>query len=244
MQTKAILAGSLMSASLAAAQVTGALGDAEVVSDNPVGPVYVATLPESDTTSVQGFVAATANNDGEGVVFHVEFFNLPEEGGPFLYHIHDQPVPPDGNCTATLAHLDPFIRGEEPPCDPSAPQTCQVGDLSGKYGDIPNGADEFIESYLDLYASVKPGIGAFFGNRSIVVHLHDKTRIACANFELQGGEDGRPQLPSVPDIPTGTGALRPTSTPTGSPPPFVGGATRTGALSVGAIFAAALALVW
>jgi len=41
------------------------------------------------------------------------------------------PVPADGNCSGTLAHLDPFIRGEKPPCDASAPQTCQVGDLSG-----------------------------------------------------------------------------------------------------------------
>ena len=25
---------------------------------------------------------------------------------PLVYHIHDQPVPSDGNCTGTLAHLD------------------------------------------------------------------------------------------------------------------------------------------
>ena len=55
---------------------------------------------------------------------------------PTVYHIHDQPVPADGNCTATLGHLDPFIRGEIPPCDPTQPETCQVGDLSGKHGNI------------------------------------------------------------------------------------------------------------
>jgi len=55
-----------------------------------------------------------------------------------VYHIHDEPVPASGNCTQTLAHLDPFIRGEDPPCDASAPETCQVGDLSGKYGKIPS----------------------------------------------------------------------------------------------------------
>ena len=53
-----------------------------------------------------------------------------------VYHIHDQPVPADGNCTGTKAHLDPYIRGEKPPCDPTMPQMCQVGDLSGKHGNI------------------------------------------------------------------------------------------------------------
>jgi hypothetical protein len=55
-----------------------------------------------------------------------------------VYHIHDYPVPADGNCTATGAHVDPFVRGEAPPCDASAPATCQVGDLSGKHGKPTN----------------------------------------------------------------------------------------------------------
>lgn len=29
-----------------------------------------------------------------------------------VYHIHVAPVSGDGNCTNTLAHLDPFVRGE------------------------------------------------------------------------------------------------------------------------------------
>jgi hypothetical protein len=53
-----------------------------------------------------------------------------------VYHIHAYAVPADGNCSGTLGHLDPFVRGESPPCDPTQPQTCQVGDLSGKHGNI------------------------------------------------------------------------------------------------------------
>ena len=53
-----------------------------------------------------------------------------------VYHIHDQPVPADGNCTATAAHLDPYLRGEIPPCDNTHPETCQVGDLTGKHGNV------------------------------------------------------------------------------------------------------------
>ena len=64
-------------------------------------------------------------------------FDLPEGSGPFGYHIHDQPVPSDGNCTATKAHLDPYERGQKPACDSSKPETCEVGDLSGKHGKLP-----------------------------------------------------------------------------------------------------------
>ena len=96
------------------------------------------------------------------------------------YHIHDAPVPADGNCTTTLAHLDPYIRGEDPVCDKTKPATCQVGDLSGKFGKIES--DPFEATYVDKYASLKPGIGAYFGNRSFVLHFANKTRISCANF--------------------------------------------------------------
>jgi len=86
------------------------------------------------------------------------------------------------NCTATLAHLDPFMRGEDPPCDAAKPQTCQVGDLSGKWGKITS--DPFTAHFQDDYASTKDGIGAFFGNRSFVLHYPNKTRLGCANFAM------------------------------------------------------------
>lgn len=53
-----------------------------------------------------------------------------------VYHIHDKPVPADLNCTGAGAHLDPYARGESPACDADHKESCQVGDLSGKYGNI------------------------------------------------------------------------------------------------------------
>lgn len=102
-----------------------------------------------------------------------------------VYHIHDQPVPSNGNCTATLAHLDPYQRGETPACDPTFPETCQVGDLAGKHGkvELTNGSSTFTATYTDNFASTLEGIGAFFGNRSFVFHFANTTRITCANFE-------------------------------------------------------------
>jgi len=63
-----------------------------------------------------------------------------------VYHIHEKPVPADGNCTGTGAHLDPYKRGEVPICDASKPETCQTGDLSGKYGNIT--ARDFSAKYV------------------------------------------------------------------------------------------------
>ncbi|EAQ92701.1 hypothetical protein CHGG_00936 [Chaetomium globosum CBS 148.51] len=141
-----------------------------------------------------GEVTAEANPDGQGVRFTLKLSNLPTTGGPFSYHLHVDPVPENGNCTATLAHLDPYIRGEATPCEKSSPATCQVGDLSGKHGAItPDAEGAFEATYVDLYASTLEGIGAFFGNRSIVFHHPNKTRISCASFEqvtLPGPGDG------------------------------------------------------
>lgn len=134
---------------------TGKLGNAAITQDNPLCVTYNASLPSSG--SIQGYVSATANANGTGVFFTVYLSGLPSESlGPFckslgqclllypqfpntscaVYHIHDQPVPADGNCTETLAHLDPYIRGEIPPCDNTQPETCQVGDLTGKHGNV------------------------------------------------------------------------------------------------------------
>lgn len=102
-----------------------------------------------------------------------------------VYHIHDQPVPENGNCTGTLAHLDPYQRGESPACDPNLPETCQVGDLAGKHGkvELKDSSDTFTATYTDDFASTVDSIGAFFGNRSFVFHFGNTTRITCANFK-------------------------------------------------------------
>jgi hypothetical protein len=70
--------------------VTGALGNATIVEDNPPGAIYVATLPEKEffnpndpRGNVKGSVSATANPNGIGVSFQVTFSNLPTSGGPF-----------------------------------------------------------------------------------------------------------------------------------------------------------------
>ncbi len=60
-----------------------------------------------------------------------------------------------------------------------------MGDLSGKFGKIST--DPFVAEYSDSFASTTPGIGAYFGNRSFVIHFPNKTRITCANFKVIAG---------------------------------------------------------
>ncbi|KAI4173017.1 MAG: hypothetical protein LQ348_006650 [Seirophora lacunosa] len=207
---------------------TGQLGDAAIVQGNPVGVTYTATLPNSLTTGIRGYVAGTSNANGTGVNFNVNLFGFPDSSlGPFLYHIHDQPVPANGNCTATKAHLDSYIRGEKPPCDPTQPQTCQDGDLAGKHGNITT--SPFQTAFLDLYLSTAQGPSSFFGNRSIVIHTSNTTRLTCANFTLTSGNSTGSNTTSS----SGNGTI------TGSnpvPAPFTGGAAAT-YVGTGAIIA-------
>lgn len=52
------------------------------------------------------------------------------------YHLHVGPVPTDGNCAGTGGHLDPYQRTDTPVCASASPATCEVGDLSGKWGTL------------------------------------------------------------------------------------------------------------
>ncbi|KAK1963916.1 hypothetical protein LY78DRAFT_704808 [Colletotrichum sublineola] len=134
------------------------LGDALVVT-NPQGIVYEARLPEmpffkqgSLNGNVRGSIVAMTAPDGKGVKFKVGFSNLPNEGGPF----------------------------KTPLCDASRPETCQIGDLSGKHGSVTR---DYEQTYIDRYLSLVQGLGSFIGNRSFVFHFANKTRISCANLK-------------------------------------------------------------
>ncbi|RKP22260.1 hypothetical protein SYNPS1DRAFT_2749, partial [Syncephalis pseudoplumigaleata] len=114
----------------------------------------------------------------------------------YLYHLHQKPVPANGNCTETAGHLDPFhvnpAPGKHYPCDPHDPRTCEVGDLSGKHGRLqptdPEGRSwltdatpmTFLDPQLDW--SNQPEVSIFYG-RSVVIHRpSDSTRYTCANL--------------------------------------------------------------
>ncbi|OJD38707.1 superoxide dismutase [Diplodia corticola] len=225
---------------VAAAGVTGKLGDAAVVTNNPAGAVYVATLPNRDDTPVRGSITASSVGGGQGVRFQLSISGLPVDDGPYTYHIHDEPVPADGNCTKTLAHLDPYERGEDPACDATQPQTCQVGDLAGKHGKLQAPGSSL--NFADDYAALVPGIGAFFGNRSIVVHYPNKTRITCANFEKSSNGSLPSPIPSGAYGNSSTSVTTPASTSGSTPTTATGTPLPSSGAAHGAIFSGAALL--
>jgi len=166
---------------------TGPGGNASIQQNSAAS--YLAVLPSTNFDSatgslITGSIMGTVPANGTGVMFTVNFTGFPSEAeyGPFVYHIHGMPVPADGNCTATLGHLDPTDRGELYACENVAPQTCQAGDLAGKHGNITS--TSFSASYLDLYLSTNASSPYFFGDKSIVIHSMNTTRLTCANFSI------------------------------------------------------------
>ncbi|KAH8179921.1 copper/zinc superoxide dismutase (SODC) domain-containing protein [Sarocladium implicatum] len=206
----------------AAAIVGRALAQAPPTTDNPKGAIYQAVLPDEPFFSgaaiegnIKGSITGASREDGKGVRFTIKFENLPAEGGPFTYHIHKAPVT-DGNCTSTLSHLDPYGAGAEVPCNPEAPETCEVGDLAGKHGKIDS--DPFTAHYSDYFASTNPDDVAFFGNLSFVIHFANSTRITCANFERKVKAPG-PDPTHEPDCDAPGVTPAPMPTPVEEVPP-------------------------
>ncbi|MCJ1245894.1 hypothetical protein MMC30_003098 [Trapelia coarctata] len=214
---------------------TGPGGNATVQSSLPAAS-FEAVLPlvnfnKASGSNISGTVTGTSVAGGSGVTFSIDVKGLPDlaKYGPFIYHVHAKPVPSNGNCTGTLAHLDPTSRGETPLCDASAPETCQAGDLSGKHGNIT--ANTWTVSYSDLYISSDPSSPYYYGDKSIVIHTNNKTRLTCANFT---------RVASTTTNATSTVVL---TSPTATVTPFKGAAAKLGAGVVGgalAVMAAAL----
>ncbi|KAF9550500.1 hypothetical protein EC957_000174 [Mortierella hygrophila] len=105
-----------------------------------------------------------------------------QRGVGFEYHIHVKQVGANNNCEATGGHLDPDpAKPGVVPCDPYASDTCQVGDLSGKHGNLevtPKGDLQlkYIDRQLKFIGDATTIVG-----RSLVIH-NNGTRIACANI--------------------------------------------------------------
>jgi Cu/Zn superoxide dismutase len=94
------------------------------------------------------------------------------------WHIHQYPIQPGnpaGQCdvSATGGHYTPL--GITGTCDPNQPKTCELGDLSGKFGHFNS---SYIDStYVDITISVQDIIG-----KSLVIHDLREQRWVCANI--------------------------------------------------------------
>ncbi|KAL4924442.1 putative cytosolic Cu/Zn superoxide dismutase [Aspergillus undulatus] len=190
-----LLTSAILGLSTTALAQTNTSTHAPVVTDNEPYSVHHATLLPKDNTTVYGTITITARASSPALHVDVVIGGIPE--GEYLnYHIHAKPIPSDSesndNCYRTAAHLDPYNRGQTPPCNITAPWTCEVGDLSGKHGPAwapPGGV--FRASYDDFFLSNTPGSDAYFGDLSWVVHAPNSDRLSCGNFEYQYDESDK-----------------------------------------------------
>lgn len=200
----------------------------------------MAVLPSTNFDNatgslITGTITGAANSNGTGVLFTINFSGFPSEAayGPFVYHIHNLPVSSDGNCTATMGHLDPTDRGEYHPCENIAPQTCQAGDLAGKHGNITG--TTFQAMYEELYLSTTPGSPYFFGDKSMVIHARNTTRLTCANFTLVETNSS--------STATSLGSVTGTASATATPSSYTGAAIRESVPSMVAFMGAAVGVL-
>ncbi|ORX92836.1 Cu,Zn superoxide dismutase-like protein [Basidiobolus meristosporus CBS 931.73] len=103
----------------------------------------------------------------------------------FMYHVHEKQIT-GTNCTTAGGHLDPAKVGvvaANYKCNPADLSTCEVGDLTGKWGTLNTTTPSF--SYVDPTLSLEDhGANNSVVGLSVVIHRMDqtKTRIACANI--------------------------------------------------------------
>ncbi|ORX92835.1 Cu,Zn superoxide dismutase-like protein [Basidiobolus meristosporus CBS 931.73] len=132
-----------------------------------------------------GVVASFAfTPDGRDVKVTVDVKSGLNSSEQYLYHVHEKPVTAE-NCTSAGGHLDPARVGTAATykCNAADLSTCEVGDLSGKWGTLNTTTPSF--SYVDPTLSLEDhGANNSVVGLSVVIHRMDqtKTRIACANI--------------------------------------------------------------
>lgn len=118
----------------------------------------------------------------------------------FPWHVHEYPFPHDGTvnpCGVAIVggHYDPLRAIQnlnyDTQCNMQNRSSCEIGDLSGKFGNFPN-AETVTEQYSDQFLSLY-GVYSIIG-RSIVIHYEDGARLVCANI---GYPDSRSTSPTT-----------------------------------------------
>ena len=94
------------------------------------------------------------------------------------------PAPAPCGAAVVGGHYDPQGAFQNPNyttiCNSQTPGNCEIGDLSGKFGNFQN-AQTVTEMYTDNTLLSLYGIYSILG-RSIVIHFENGTRFVCANI--------------------------------------------------------------
>ncbi|KAL2706789.1 hypothetical protein KLU848_4614 [Kluyveromyces marxianus] len=146
---------------------------APLIYGNPDDACFVSEFPATGSNKIGGYITFTAL-DGLAKV-NIKISSMEPN---LLYHIHAKPVDPsDETCDSTGGHFNPY--NGTSPCGKNLSK-CEVGDLSGKYGNID--FSYFESEYLDPYLSLVEGDESYIGGKSITFHYLNGTRYACSNI--------------------------------------------------------------
>ena len=123
-------------------------------------------------------------------------------------------MPSDGDCAATGGVLDVNECGTTHTCDPTEPQSCQIGDLSGKHGQImPNVYGGYGAEYIDDFIATFSGVRIYIGDKSVLVLDNNGTTLGCANITEVGPNVYFSPLPTGPETGNGTTGGNSTTSP-------------------------------
>lgn len=120
----------------------------------------------------------------------------PSPSGGLNWHVHrfptDLTLAPTSRCLNDNVggHYDPFGVRSNPnyttDCNTTAQSECEVGDLTGKFGQLRNG----FASYTDNTGLLNLGGRLGIVGRSIVVHGPDGANFVCATIRSQSEVEG------------------------------------------------------
>lgn len=147
-----------------------------------------------DMGGVRGYIQFSQKAPSEPVEIHVNLEGLEQFADSYPWHAHDFPVRTgllrDYPCSGAEVggHYDPLDAINNPnydnDCNPNNASACEVGDFSGKLGNLRNDQQwqTFVDSELTLY-----GPYSIIG-RSLVIHrgIAPENRWICANIEYLG----------------------------------------------------------
>ncbi|KNZ46686.1 superoxide dismutase [Puccinia sorghi] len=137
----------------------------------------------SATFSGNGIEASFKFNsfhNGPGAHVEVMINGLYSMSFDYPYHIHVNPVRQGQSCELAGGHFNP-TNAPMTPCNRNEPNTCEVGDLAGKFGNLPGSPQGLTRrSYYDPSLNLSQGADGIL-YRSIVIHGANNVRLACVN---------------------------------------------------------------
>ncbi|KAK9760661.1 Cell surface superoxide dismutase [Cu-Zn] 4 [Basidiobolus ranarum] len=136
----------------------------------------VATFSQEDFKGNFTFTSVT-----NGINIGVDVKSVIPTSDLYAWKVHESTLDASGSCTSAKSVLDPKKVGTSSQCTPTTPDTCQLGDLSGKSSKLNSTTPAFSVVVPGLSMDAHTSENSVVG-RSLVIYRSDGTPLACANI--------------------------------------------------------------